>query len=257
MKGCEGCNCNCKKSSWFGFWKRLYVVLMAAVVVGLGMNMITGDLVEAHDENETSEEVAKSCYTTSDVAHGEEDGMCLVVFDGKVYDVTDGEKWGIEGHLGGKHPCGKIYTQETIEAGPHLVDVMEPFLVAPICGEPTPTPEVVTKVTDAPKAPPESEGVIRKMNYFSLSRPLGMSWRTLTSYLSLVFFLLNFLTCYAMPWAKWRAPWAGERPGGDDQDMIGHFPLIHWHPWFAWGAIFFFTLHGVLGFLCVWGFSCL
>ncbi len=197
------------------------------------------------------------CYTTREVAREVGVGRCLVIFDGGVYNVTEGNKWSPEGHVG-QHACGGVYISDTIEQGPHLAEVMKQFYVAPICGEEETAMEVSPirgerEIADGEVGQSDSE-VLRRWS----KRPFGLNgWRVFFAYLSGIFFILNFATCYAMPWARHGAPWAGEKPGEDDKDQIGHFPLTHWHPWFAWGSVLFLGLHGILGFLCSWGVACL
>ena len=76
----------------------------------------------------------------------------------------------------------------------------------------------------------------------------GMTWFRLSAYSSLIFFVLNFATCYAMPWAKIKEPWKGDRPGKDNKDLIGAFPLTHWHKIWAWFAVMTLSWHAFLGF---------
>src|SRR4030043_567789 len=76
----------------------------------------------------------EGCITMDLVQKATTNGNCWVVFEGVVYDVSEGEKWGLEGHLG-QHFCGGVYTKETIEEGPHKADVMERFELAPLCTE--------------------------------------------------------------------------------------------------------------------------
>jgi DMSO/TMAO reductase YedYZ heme-binding membrane subunit/predicted heme/steroid binding protein len=73
--------------------------------------------------------VLKPCIARGDVL---ETNLCLVIFDNKVYDLTTAKKWDLTGHVG-KHLCGKEYDKETIEKGPHGIEVMEIFVVGKLC----------------------------------------------------------------------------------------------------------------------------
>ena len=73
-----------------------------------------------------------TCISRQEV--GAASSRCLVIFAGKVYDVTGGKLWEAEeGHIKGKHPCGQEYEAAIIEQGPHGVEVMEPFYKADLC----------------------------------------------------------------------------------------------------------------------------
>lgn len=86
-----------------------------------------------------------------------------------------------------------------------------------------------------------SSGILPRMIF-------GMTWMRFSAYLSLIFFVLNFATCYAMPWAKIKEPWKGDLPGKDKKDALGSFPLTHWHKIWAWLAVAALSWHGLLGF---------
>lgn len=240
-EACVGCSCQKKSDKPCFSFRGLMLAFLTSLLAAGALVAALGGSVSAHTD--ADEDVA--CFETHDVAQAVSQGRCLVVFDGGVYDVSEAKKWDIEGHLS-QHQCGGIYTKEAIEQGPHEDQVMDGFFVAPICGEEGEAEESVVEESAAV----ETAG-------FDLARPFGISWRLLFAYLAGIFFVLNFATCYAMPWARAGAPWAGEHPGEDERDKVGHFPLTHWHPWFAWGSVFFLGLHGILGFLCVWWGVCL
>ena len=219
---CDGEHGCCKTQSRGLSWRWLASAIGLAVVVGL--LMVVWVKRASADED-------LQCFTREEVAKSVEDNKCLVIFEDHVYDLTsDAKKWSVEGHVD-KHPCGQEYDTETIKRGPHEAEVMDKFLAGELCATPM-TVKVKNKLS-------------------------AINWRLVTSYLALIFFALNFATCYAMPWAKSRAPWVGEKPGADTQDIAGHFPLLHWHAYFAWAALFFLALHGLLGFACVFLGVCL
>lgn len=64
--------------------------------------------------------------------------------------------------------------------------------------------------------------------------------------LAVIAFILNFATCFVMPWSKDKCPWRGERPGCDIKDSEGKFTLSHYHHYFTWATIILVTIHVIL-----------
>lgn len=215
---------NCAKLCQRMTWRQLGVAFGAAVVTVILLIVLLGYRPASAQKT--------SCYTREQVASAvTTQNKCLTIYNGGVYDFTAAKKWDLTGHVG-KHLCGKEYDKESIEQGPHPLAVIEPFKVGSLCG---------TDSTPSQPFPSKGVGILPK-------RILGMSWLVFSAYLSLVFFVLNFLTCYAMPWATVKEPWKGDRPGKDKDDLLGAFPLTHMHKIWAWLAIFTLTLHGLIGF---------
>lgn len=67
-----------------------------------------------------------------------------------------------------------------------------------------------------------------------------------TGRLAAIFFVLNFTTCFVMPWARNRLPWRGSRPGRDDKDKFGNFQFTAIHKIFAWSTIITVVAHIVV-----------
>jgi predicted heme/steroid binding protein len=194
------------------------------------------------------------CRTMKEVEESVQLGKCWVVYNDEIFDVTDGEKWSVAGHF--EHFCGKKYDQKAIENGPHGVSVLDDFRLAPLCGNSE--AEIDQNVIKNTETSIKEEVSKDEEFYWRIEKPLGLKgWRVLFAYLSGIFFILNFATCYAMPWARIRIPWGGKQRGRDKNESVGKYPLTYWHSWFAWGAVFSFTVHAVLGFLCLWGVVCL
>lgn len=213
-KACLGCSGNSSECKDKLSWRQLIMSGVAAVMVYLGLVMVSGKVFATKPT---------ACLTLPEVEEIViKENKCLTVYDNKVYDFTTAKKWDITGHVG-QHLCGKVYDKKTIEAGPHKVAVMDKFFSVPVCGT-----GVAPSTT---------------VSWFSL--------RKIMIYVSLLFFILNFATCYAMPWGTWREPWSGDFPGPDEKDRIGHFPMTHWHKIWAWCAIFSLSLHALLGFSCM------
>jgi len=64
-----------------------------------------------------------------------------------------------------------------------------------------------------------------------------------TGRLAALLVVLNFTTCFVMPWAKNKLVWRGARPGKDSKDEYGHFQFTATHKWFAWSTIVMIVLH--------------
>lgn len=74
-----------------------------------------------------------ACLSRTQVENAvKNDKKCLVIFSNKVYDMTLASRWDLTGHLG-RHLCGKEYSKEEIEKGPHPVSVMDKFLLTELC----------------------------------------------------------------------------------------------------------------------------
>lgn len=230
---------NCAKLCQRMTWRQLGVAFGAALVTVILLVVLTGyqPAVAAPTASPLGGQAKQTgCYTREGVASAvTTQKKCLTIYNGGVYDFTVAKKWDLTGHVG-KHLCGKEYDKESIEQGPHPLAVIEPFKVGVLCGVASLQPS------------PLHGGQASKGGGVLPKKILGMSWLVFSAYLSLVFFVLNFLTCYAMPWATVKEPWKGDRPGKDKDDLLGAFPLTHMHKIWAWLAIFTLTLHGLIGF---------
>jgi len=67
--------------------------------------------------------------------------------------------------------------------------------------------------------------------------------------LAALLLVLNFTTCFVMPWARNRLPWKGSRPGRDQRDKFGAFQFTAVHKWFAWSSIVMVIAHIVLSII--------
>lgn len=215
----NGCNACANKLTWKQFLMCFVGAIVSVILISI---LSTRSDVGAAGK-------AIGCMTKEQVARaGSETRKCLTIVGGGVYDFTAAKKWDLTGHVG-KHLCGKEYGVETVEEGPHKLSVIDKFYLTNVCG---------VAVSIVPSEKPVLPKTI-----------LGMSWFRLSAYLSLIFFVLNFATCFAMPWGKWPEPWRGNRPGKDKNDSLGTFPWTHWHKVWAWFAIFTLGVHGLLGFV--------
>jgi len=64
--------------------------------------------------------------------------------------------------------------------------------------------------------------------------------------LAAVLIVLNFTTCFVMPWARNKLPFKGSRPGKDEKDKFGNFQFTSLHKIFAWTAIVTVIIHMIL-----------
>ena len=60
---------------------------------------------------------------------------CLTGFEGKVYDVTDGKKFSLNGHF--EHACGEVYSRELTNSAPQhkaeASDLLKKFYYKELC----------------------------------------------------------------------------------------------------------------------------
>ncbi|MFO0704566.1 MAG: hypothetical protein U0517_01140 [Candidatus Andersenbacteria bacterium] len=61
--------------------------------------------------------------------------------------------------------------------------------------------------------------------------------------------VLNFTTCFVMPWARNRLPWRGGRPGRDQKDSYGWFQFTAAHKLFAWLTILLVLVHIIISIM--------
>ena len=64
-----------------------------------------------------------------------------------------------------------------------------------------------------------------------------------------LFLVLNFTTCFVMPWARNKLPWRGAHPGKDNRDKYGRFQFTFVHRWFAWSSIIVVAIHVVFSII--------
>lgn len=179
---------------------------------------------------------------------GKDGRKAYYAYEGVVYDVTTSTLWKIGEHFG--HTAGKDLTGK-LEGAPHGDDIVKAMPVVgtyAVNSEQPAASSVQTAVqSPEPKAssPAWYEGRIR----FAGLTILG--W---TGVLLAVVFVLNFMTCFALPWSKVPLPWRGSRIGPDalDQSPV-HLNFASIHKYFAWATVVLGILHGVLGLLQVLG----
>lgn len=160
---------------------------------------------------------------------GKDGSPSYTSYEGIIYDVSESPLFEEGEHFG--HFAGMDLTEAMAEA-PHGDEVFVGFnIVGQLEGD-------FTEVEQSKKIITTSGQI----------RIFGKTLTAWTGYLLGVVLILNFATCYAMPWCKGKMPWKGWVPGPDNKDhMIMQF--FQYHRVFAWLTIFFGIIHGVIGIL--------
>ncbi len=86
-------------------------------------------------------------------------------------------------------------------------------------------------------------------------RFVGLSLLDWTGILLAIAFVLNFATCFALPWSQLSLPWKGSRPGPDPLDSAStHMRWATVHKYFAWATVIIGIIHGVIAFMQMFGY---
>lgn len=203
-------------------------LVTCVIVLSLGLvSFKPGFAYAASDQVFTAQELA--------AFNGKDGKKAYYAYEGKVYDVTGSKLWKDGEHYGlqaGTDLTGKL------EGAPHQTEVFAGFEIVGSYGE-----AVVS-------TPP----VIKKAWYEQRIRPLGISVLGWTGIFLAVFFVLNFLTCFALPWSSLSLPWKGKLPGPDALDSAPtHLKVTSIHKYFAWGTVVIGLVHGVIGLMQLLG----
>jgi predicted heme/steroid binding protein len=220
-------------------------LFLTACALSLGLFFASSPSVHAQ---------AQKMYTLEELAKfdGKNGARAYFAYDGKIYDVTDSSYWKNGDHFGfeaGKDLSGKM------GGAPHGEEVLTRF---PVIGTlaaaaATPTPVVKSEPTAVTAQPPITAAPEKKW-YEGRIRIANISILGWTGIFLGIFFVLNFATCFALPWSKFPLPWKGNRPGPDPLDAAP--TRMHWsqvHKYFAWLTVIFGILHGILGILQLFG----
>lgn len=179
---------------------------------------------------------SKRVFTLEELAafDGKDGRPAYYAYEGKIYDVTESTLFKEGKHF--QHEAGQDLTGQ-LEGAPHAEEVFAPFEVVGVLEEHE-----------------EGEAPIIKKSKAGPTTIFGKSLVAWTGYLLGIFFILNFSTCYAMPWCRAHAPWRGDRPFTDTRDWKGYFRLlVSYHKPFAYAMTFFAIIHGILGILQSFG----
>ena len=172
------------------------------------------------------------------VADGKEGRPAYFAYEGKVYDVTKSSEWKNGDHYGSM--AGQDYTGQ-MSGAPHGDEVLDGLTIVG-------TYDSLAAKTTETKSEPVAVSTDRQW-YESRIKLLGISILGWTGILLGVLFVLNFATCFVLPWSQLPLPWKGSQPGADALDQVPtnqHWSAIH--KYFAWGTVTVVLVHGIIGF---------
>lgn len=176
---------------------------------------------------------------------GQNGRRAYYAYEGKVYDVTESSLWKEGQHYGLK--AGTDLTGK-LEGAPHGTEV---FARVPLIG--TYQGAAATPVVQATPVP--ATPTTQREWYEAPIRIAGLSILAWSGIILAVLFVLNFATCFSMPWSQNPLPWKGGRPGPDPLDVApDHMRFTTIHKYFAWATVVTGIVHGVLGLLQLLGY---
>lgn len=223
--------------------KKWFQLVTIIFVLGLFLLGFPG-FVQAQQKVFTVEELA--------TYNGKDGSKAYTSYEGRVYDVTDSKLWALGEHFGLQ--AGIDLTADMAKA-PHGAEVFSGFTqVGTLEGW-----EQAPVTAPAQQVPSENEVAMEevvkpKKWYESRLEFLDISVLGWTGILLGVFFVLTFATCFAMPWAQLKLPWTGTRPGPDPLDASNaHQTWSALHKHFVWITVILGIVHGILGFLQMFG----
>lgn len=196
-------------------------------------------------------------FTPQDLAQfdGKNGRPAYFAYKGKVYDVTGNAQWTNGDHYGnlaGQDLTGKMAGAPHGEEVLNGLKVMGTYSGGVAINATTPSPVVAaaSPTTMQQSLPPTSQPwYVGRIKIFGLS-VLGWSGILLG-----ICFVLNFATCFVLPWSSLPLPWKGSKPGADALDQVPAHQ--HWsaiHKYFAWTTVLLGIFHGVIGFMQMLGY---
>jgi predicted heme/steroid binding protein len=194
-----------------------------------------------------------TAFTATELAtfDGKNGHPAYFAYEGKVYDVTGNKYWTEGDHYGnlaGQDLTGKM------GSAPHGEEVLKGLKVVGTYAVKVATP-VASNIPQATIQPAVGTPAQTKQWFESPIRIAGLSILGWSGILLGVFFVLNFATCFVMPWSKLPLPWKGSRPGPDPLDTAPtHMYWTQLHKYFAWLTVVMGIVHGVLGLMQLLGY---
>ncbi|MEP7166492.1 MAG: cytochrome b5 domain-containing protein [Candidatus Woesebacteria bacterium] len=192
----------------------------------------------------------EKAFTPQELAQndGKDGHAAFFAYKGKVYDVSTSSFWKLGEHFG-LH--AGVDLTDKMAGAPHGEEVLSKFPVVGTFGSVTSSP--APAVDSIPEKAPAASST--KHWYDAPIRIAGISIIGWTGILLGIVFVLNFATCFALPWGKLPLPWKGKRPGPDALDGAPvHLNFASIHKYFAWATVIVGIVHGVLGLLQLLGF---
>lgn len=218
--------------------KRWFLGAFLALALVLGGSQIVVGAVYAQSSDTVFTPGSLSQYD------GQSGRKAYFAYKGLVYDATGQPNWVAGLHF--THLAGKDLTA-AMSAAPHGDEILKGL---PVVGT-----YQVEAASGASAASPAPVVQTAKPWYVGPFRILGLSLLAWTGILLAVFFILNFATCFALPWSNMSLPWKGSRPGPDPLDAV---PVHqHWtsvHKYFAWATVIIGAIHGIIGFMQLLGY---
>jgi predicted heme/steroid binding protein len=156
---------------------------------------------------------------------GKDGRPAYAAYEGLIYDFSSSPLFKEGEHY--QHLAGQDLTG-ALAGAPHGTEVFAAF---PVVGK-----LIRGEEAAQPLPPPRPRSLLF----------LGKNLTAWSGYLLGLFFVLNFTTCYVMPWCTRSLPWHGTLPGPDRWDRVV-LKLSYYHRYFAWLTVIFGILHGVLG----------
>lgn len=204
--------------------------ILAGYVV-LGVIFVASAAVAASVAPTDQTGVSQRTFSVEELAafDGKDGRPSYTAYDGLIYDVSVSKLWPDGQHYGnlaGVDLTGKL------TGAPHGKEVLDRF---PIVGH------LTTGQTPTGAAPSTAPSTRRSQILI-----VGKNLTAWSGYIFGLVFILNFLTCYVMPWCARSVPWKGKIPGPDKWDK-SVIKLSYYHRYFAWLTILFGIMHGVLG----------
>ncbi len=223
---------------------RTISTFVLAVLLLLGM---TSSPTYAQGKSLTSEELSEY--------NGKDGAKSYTSYKGIVYDVSDSKLWKLGEHFGLE--AGKDLTEDMAEA-PHGDEVFQGFVVIGTLSDFTDEEPVMVKEATAEDTTLVAEAQASSADttpwYAKRIRFAGFSILGWTGIVLGIFFILTFATCFALPWAKLPLPWTGTKIGPDPLDDSGtHMKWSSVHKYFVWVTVVFGIIHGIIGFLQMFG----
>lgn len=216
--------------------------LFLSLLIGFLLLFLGRTPVFAQSQTITLEELSKF--------DGKDGRKAYYAYEGVIYDATNSPQWKLGQHFGlsaGRDLTGKLegapHGDGLVKSMPVVGNLAESASAQPVQA----SPEATAKPAAAEVKPTTSWWQTR-------IRILGISVLGWTGILLAVVFVLNFATCFALPWSKFSLPWMGSRPGADPMDTTKvHLKWASVHKYFAWATVVIGIVHGIIGLLQVLG----
>lgn len=206
---------------------RIFTLLCTFII---GITVFGVASVRAAEKNFSAKELA--------AFDGQNGHKAYFAYKGKVYDVSESSLWKLGEHFGVR---AGIDLTNMMGGAPHGDEVMEKVPMVGTFG-----------LVESPQATKPSTLDPARSWYDAPIRIAGMSLLGWTGLLLGIVFVLNFATCFALPWSKLDLPWTGSRPGPDPLDASGmHMKWTLLHKYFAWATVILGIVHGIIGFMQV------